>query len=133
MRAMSTATTQPVTASFEYLQKLPLYQKEKPFRVYYEIPKSAADQRRTNLEFEEKTFNVEDIRPASSNFSLDRHGFAVKEFHTSLSMDDFNDKAIVEARFLPEVEKLMRSEISNINALHFFDWRVSSLQEFDEK
>jgi hypothetical protein len=129
---MSAGITQPVTASFEYLQKLPLYQMEKPFRVYYEIPKSAVDQRRTNLEFETKTFNVEDIRPVSSNFSLDRHGFAVKDFYSSLSMDDFNDKAIVEARFFPEVEILMRSEISNINAVHFFDWRVSSLQDFDE-
>ena len=118
-----------MTAKVEYLKRLPLYEHEKPFRVYYEIPKSSPDQRRTNLEFEEKEVPIQDLRESSSLdfYSLDKHGFAIRNFETSLPAHSFTDRSVVEKSFLPEVEKVIRSEIANITAVYFFDWRVSQV------
>ena len=116
-----------MTARIEYLKRLPLYEREKPFRVYYEIPKSSPDQRRTNLEFEEKEVPIQDLRESGSLdfYSLDKHGFAIRNFETSLPAQSFADRSVVEKSFLPEVEKVIRSEIADITAIYFFDWRAS--------
>jgi hypothetical protein len=115
-----------MTAKVEYLKRLPLYEREKPFRVYYEIPKSSPDQRRTNLEFEEKEVPIQDLRKCGSldSYSLDKHGFAIRNFEPSLPAQSYTDRSTVEEQFLPEVEKVIRSEIPDITAIYFFDWRV---------
>jgi hypothetical protein len=114
-------------ARVEYLKRLPLYEQEKPFRVYYEIPESAIDKRRTNLEFEEKEVPIQDIRECQNldNFSLDAYGFTVRPFRTALDEHSFTDRDTVEQYFLPEVENLMRSEIPDVTGIYIFDWRVS--------
>jgi hypothetical protein len=115
-----------IVIKLEYLQKLPLYEKEKPFRVYYEIPDSATDRRKTNLEFEAKELIIEDIRLKSLNFTLDDHAFAIRKLNTTLHSDAFTNKSIVEKSFLPEVERLIKSEIPGAS-VYFFDWRVSQV------
>jgi hypothetical protein len=113
-----------VVTKLEYLRRLSLYEKEKPFRVYYDIPDSATDRRKTNLEFEAKELIIEDIRLKSLNFTLDDHAFAIRKFNTRLHFDAFTNKSTVEKSFLPEVEQLIKSEIPDAS-VYFFDWRVS--------
>jgi hypothetical protein len=124
-----------VTATVQFLKRLPLYDGEKPFRVYYEIPKSSADQRRTNLEFEDREVAFEDIRcnapvdsnaPVGSNYTLDDQGFAIRNFQSVIPEQDFSDRTVVEKKFLPQVEQLLRSEIPEITAIYVFDWRLRS-------
>jgi hypothetical protein len=120
-----------ITAAIEFLKRLPLYNREKPFRVYYEIPKSSTDQRRTNLEFEEHKVTFQDIRctaPVGFDYTLDDKGFAIRNLQTIIPEEDFSDRNLVETKFLPQVEQLLRSEIPGITALYIFDWRLRSAE-----
>jgi hypothetical protein len=117
-----------ITATVEFLKRLPLYDREKPFRVYYEIPKSSADRRRTNLEFEKREVSFQDIRCNVADYTLDDQGFAVRNFTSAIPEEDFSDRTLVEQKFLPQVEQLLRSEIPGITALYIFDWRLRSAE-----
>ena len=120
-----------VRATIEFLKRLPLYDREKPFRVYYEIPKTSADQRRTNLEFEERQISFEDLRnndPVRSAYTLDGQGFSLRNLQSSIPEESFSDRALIEKKFLPQVEQLLRSEIPDITAYYVFDWRLRSAE-----
>lgn len=109
-----------------YLKRLELYKKEKPFQIFFDIPENAPDQRPDNLAFEEIPKAVHDIRPNIADFSLDDHGFMVKEHITELFWEQFTDREKVEQVYLPEIEALLRDIDPTINRVYFFDWRVSS-------
>jgi len=135
-----------VVATFQYLKRLPIYKTEKPFHIFFEIPVSAPDQRRTNLEFEDISHAISDTRDSVSShidgetvqagsitsalqdaFTLDTHGFAFRNDPLRVSLDVFGDKTLVEKLYLPEVERLLREVFSGdgVTGIYFFDWRVS--------
>jgi len=115
-----------VSASLQYLMRLELYEEEKPFQLFVEIPKDAPDQRRNNLEFEEKTHVIHDIRDNVSLYTLDDNGFMIRPFSTALSFDSFTDRLAIERTYLPEVEQLIRKEVVDVERVFFFDWRIRS-------
>lgn len=51
-----------VIATLNYLQKLDIYQHEKPFEILMEIPADAKDQRQNNTKFEARYQTIHDIR-----------------------------------------------------------------------
>ena len=69
-----------VQTSLEYLQKLPLYQEEKPYWCFL-TPREGFDpdkQRVDNLEFEaHENITIQDIRESSTKMSLEECGFQV--------------------------------------------------------
>lgn len=113
-----------VYADLRYLKRLELYNEEKPFQIFFDIPEDEADRRPHNLEFEEKPYHIKDMRPSISQYRLDDHGFAVKRQKTSLSLESFSNRNMVEKTYLPEMEQLLRDVDSSIDKVFFFDWRV---------
>ena len=128
-----TKTTTTVPAKFKYMIWNPAFLTEKPFQILIPIPKSAADQRATNVDFEEGPEEVvTDAREVGFEsksglesgksglkfgFNLDRHGFVYVRGHRSClyaGRDDadgkrlFYDPAVVNARYLPECVDLVR-------------------------
>jgi hypothetical protein len=64
-------------AAFEYLEWQDLYEEEKPFEVFVQIPDGLPDARRTNLVFNKVcTQPVKDIRGNESEYTLNEHGLA---------------------------------------------------------
>lgn len=114
-----------VTAEVNYLKRLPLYKTEKPFQLFIPVDKNSADPRTSNLEFEPREQRFVDIRDNSSAFSLDDHGFQVKQHLTSLEPASFLDRAVVESKYLPEVEQILKSIDGGYDKIVIFDWRVS--------
>ena len=120
---LSVMTTQDITARLSFLQWQKLYEEEKPFQIFINIPEDAEDQRNTNLVFRNVCLNIHDVRGHSEDFSLDTNGFMYRQ-HTT-NMVSFRDRKLIEESYLPEIETLLRIEVEGAGRIFFFDWRVS--------
>ena len=111
-----------VVAEAKFLKWIPLYEEEKPFNIFIDIPHDAVDKRANNLVFEQHPIDFQDIRGQETAFSLDDNGFTfvrhTTEFH------NFEDRCAVEQTYLPEVEQLIRENVEGADKIHVFDWRV---------
>lgn len=111
-----------VLASLKFLQWQPLFEVEKPFQIFINIPDHVRDKRTTNLVFEDVQLSVKDVRANATDFSLDQHGFMYRNHETALR--DFTSRKHVEETYLPEVESLLRQEADEVDEVFFFDWRL---------
>jgi len=107
-----------------YLKRLDLYKHEKPFEIYMDIPVDSPDQRTKNTEFEPGEQTIHDIRGREEEYEIDVNGFMIRKLTASLDAQNGYQKAQVESQYLPEVERFLRAEISDIDHIYFFDWRV---------
>ena len=117
--------TQNLAINLNFLQWQNLYEEEKPFQIFINIPEDAEDQRNTNLVFEKVSLHVHDVRGDSQDFSLDTNGFMYREHTTHIT--NFVDRKAIRERYLPEIEALVKSEVEGADRIFFFDWRVCDL------
>jgi hypothetical protein len=112
-------------ASFQYLDWQDLYNIEKPFQVFSAEVPDDPDTRTTNLVFKNGPLeHIHDARGRESEFTVKDHGFAFRESTTALREPSLES---VEQEYLPQMEKLIKSELQNVDRIFFFDWRVSFL------
>lgn len=100
-----------ITASIEYLQNLPLYEKEKPYWCLLR-PQEGFDpdaHRVDNLEFEDHpNVTITDIREAKEELNLSNCGFQVLSHESKTTI--FQSPDHVEA-YKMETETLLRDEL----------------------
>jgi len=113
-----------VFAGVQYVKRLKIFETEVPFQSYVDIPEDVPDQRKTNLEFETKVDGFRDMRDEIDSFSLDEHGFMVKQKPLPFSPDFFSVREEVERLYFPELERVIGEVCGEIDKVHFFDWRV---------
>lgn len=103
-----------VTSTLEYLQKLPLYETEKPYWCFLP-PHDGFDpdtQRVNNLEFEEHAgIEIKDIRDAEGLIDINTHGFQVSKHKSKFSQ--FESAGEV-AQYRDETEKLLMHELGAV-------------------
>src|SRR5436190_12660683 len=103
-----------IVASIEYLQKLPLYETEKPYYCLL-APREGFDpdaQRLDNLEYEEHTdITITDMRSALSDISIEEYGFQVLS-HESQALA-LSTREECEA-YRQETEALLRKEFGAV-------------------
>jgi hypothetical protein len=112
-----------IITNLKFLQWQELYQKEKPFLCFVDIPQDADDKRDNNLVFEDRETIITDIRPSKDQFTLDGNGFMTRPHRSALSKFDTDE---IEAIYLAEVEDLLRQSLDGVDEIFIFDWRVSS-------
>lgn len=112
-----------LSAKLKFLKWQALYDTERPFQIFINIPAHVKDQRTTNLVYEDVDVQIADVRSHSENFDLDKDGFRYLTHTTTLQ--DFSQRQVVEDRYLPEIEKLLRKHVEDVDRVYFFDWRVS--------
>lgn len=108
-------------ASIQFVKWQDLYEREKPFQLFLDLPPDAPDQRKTNLVFERKDVEVKDIRGQEKDFRLDENGFV---YRTMDGFEDLIDKSEILERYLPAVEELLRKVVEGADRIFIFDWRV---------
>lgn len=113
----------PIRAKLKFLQWQKLYETEKPFELFVNVPEYVQDKRTTNLCFEDVVVNIHDMRKIEAELNLDEQGFVLRPHRTSVT--DFEDRKVVEEAYLPEVEALLRREVKDVGRVLLFDWRVS--------
>ena len=102
---------------------MPLYDTEKPFQIFINIPDDATDKRTTNLAFENVKVEVQDVRQfPTTHFQLNQHGFTYCSHH--LQPDQLMNQTSIEDLYLPEMESLIRVNLEDVDRVFFFDWRV---------
>ena len=72
----------------------------------------------SNMAHEAHTVRIRDIRPISSEVTLDRHGFALVEQRTAVR--DFWDEDEVHEVYLPEAERFI-AEVTGASRVFIFD------------
>lgn len=117
--------SQDITATLKFITWQPLYETEKPFQIFMNIPPDVADQRTTNLVFEDHQVHIRDVRNTTQPASIDERGFIYRRHETSVT--DFTSRDVVEKTYLPEVEQLLKDELEGVDKVFFFDWRVCLL------
>ncbi|MCJ1405772.1 hypothetical protein MMC11_009002, partial [Xylographa trunciseda] len=115
-------TTGAVHVPLKFLKWQDLYETEKPFQIFINIPKDAADPRDTNLVFENVNVPVHDIRTCPRPFSLDGNGFVYLKHTTNVTT--FSNREVVERDYLPEIESLLKATLDEVDRIFFFDWRL---------
>lgn len=115
-------TSQNITTSLNFLRWQKLYEEEKPFQIFINLPEDAEDQRTTNLVFEKVSLQVHDVRGQARDFSLDMNGFMYRQ-HT-IQKTNFLDQQSIEETYLPDIQTLLQQEVEGADRIFFFDWRV---------
>jgi len=114
-----------VTSEINYLKRLDLYQKEKPFQLFIPVDENGPDPRSSNLEFEMREQTFVDIRENLGDFSLDTHGFEVGMRPTALAPADFHSRETVETRYFDEVKDILKKKIDGgYDEIFIFDHRL---------
>lgn len=85
-----------------------------PFNYMYPPPDGEPWE---NCSYRTHAVDIVDARPAAHHYSLDRHGFELREVPTVL--DDVDDDARVRARYYPEVEAIACDATGGARALCF--------------
>jgi hypothetical protein len=114
-----------LTATLQFIKRLDLYETEKPFQLFIPIPDSVEDKRPDNLEFEDKEQTIHDMREETEEFTLDDHGFTFLRHRPSWMPCSTSSREQIEKSYLPDVDKLIREQVDNVDEIFFFDWRVS--------
>lgn len=111
-------------AFVQFLKWTSLYQTEKPFQIFGDLPLDAVDQRKANLTWEERQIQVHDLRNNAHEFQLDMHGFAVRCLPKFTELP--NRESITE-EYIPAIKKMLQEELEEVGTIFVFDWRVSDL------
>jgi hypothetical protein len=116
----SIAKMPTVQATIEYLQKLPLYEEEKPYWCFLP-PKDGFDpdaQRVDNLEFEEHSnIIIQDLRELDEAPKIDDHGFEVLKHESKFILFDHADAADQVQKYKSETEELLKERLGAVYAI----------------
>ena len=115
-------TSQDITTNLNFLRWQKLYEEEKPFQIFINLPEDAEDQRTTNLVFEKVSLRIHDVRGRARDFSLDTNGFMYRQ-HTAKTTN-FLDRQSIDENYLPDIQALLQQEVEGADRIVFFDWRV---------
>lgn len=108
-------------ASVQFLKWTSLYESEKPFQIFGDLLEKSVDQRKTNLAWEEKQIQVQDIREMAHSFELDSHGFVIAELPM---FPELPDRETITGEYIPAVKKMLQAELDDVGTVFVFDWRV---------
>ncbi|TPX18481.1 uncharacterized protein E0L32_011594 [Thyridium curvatum] len=76
-------------AKVYYLERLKLYETEKPYMVAFELPVNTGST--TNHSYAPFQVHMTDAQSIKDSFSLDVHGFQFEQWPTDLKPEDFDD------------------------------------------
>lgn len=99
-----------------YLDRLPLYKKEKPYMITFDV--SEFPLAKTNHNYVQHNIIASDVRPDMKLFSLGENGFEFGNWQTSLQNAEFDDDETVRNRYYPEIECLMRNRFPDAKNVH---------------
>jgi hypothetical protein len=107
---------------FSYFSPQPYHSLQKPYEI---IPSALPSpcHPHSNLTFENRICNIEDVRGREAIFSLDTHGFAFRRHETCVV--NLKDEAEIEQRYREEIEELVKRELGgSVRRVHVFGWKV---------
>ncbi|KAL8358302.1 hypothetical protein RB601_009626 [Gaeumannomyces tritici] len=112
-----------VSVSLEFIKRLELYEREKPYWLFVGKPDHLDDSKLTNVELEVVPgIPAHDVRNDGHSYTLDEHGFQFVTHQQSFS--DFDDEEAIRTHYLPQVEEVIRQNVPYAKRVLLFDWRL---------
>lgn len=109
-----------------FLRPLPLYDEEKPYYIFADIPEEFP---RGNLEYEDGPEQlISDVRGHEHEFSLQQQGFMYRSWIPPKL--NWEDEQEIVGKYIPSVQTLLAEILDLGEALkrnEVFDWRVRQL------
>ena len=110
-----------ITSSMWYLERLPLYDVEKPYTMRYE-PEEGIPQ--TNFKKVQHPMVVRSMRePGAGPFLLGECGFQLMELKSQLEPEEFWDNEKVQRVYIQEVKEALKRELG-AKYVHVLDYAV---------
>jgi hypothetical protein len=118
------------TTQIYYLERLKLFETEKPYMVTFDLPPGLGP--KTNHAYAPSQVSVCDAQSQKDEFSLDIHGFQFHDWVTNLQRsEDFDSTELVKSKYYPEtVAHMMRTfpDALEIHVLtHLVRWTLPFL------
>ena len=110
-----------VTTTMNFMERLALYDEEKPFLLTFEPPE---DFPRTNVKLGKHNLTITDIRGLENDFSIEKNGFSVMPIASRLLYDDFNDDESIKKVYLKELANHVK-ELLGASKVQVFEHIVS--------
>lgn len=111
-----------VISSMYFLDKIPLYQEEKPYRLKFQPRSDIPD---TNIHVKQHQVTFTDARSRLKEYSLESHGFQLIPLQSRMRYSDFQDNEKVENVYLEDVANSLK-ELMNASRVQIFEHLVSS-------
>ena len=94
-----------MTVQLQFLKRLDIYQREKPYWLFVGKPGDVPDAKITHVEMEAVSgIPVHDTSNSEGTYNLDTHGF---QFVThSQTFEAFDDEKRIEEEYIPQVDKI---------------------------
>ena len=122
MKPSQVANMPSEIAALQFMDWQQLYETEKPFQLFIDIPADAPDQRKTNISFTPKAVEVSDVRGLENSLTLDTHGFKLARLVFERTLATTVD---VETAYFAALKDLLQRELGeDLDRVFFFDWRV---------
>ncbi|KAK0732044.1 hypothetical protein B0H67DRAFT_566500 [Lasiosphaeris hirsuta] len=124
MHAYSDSTMGPAPideqASIVYLEWQELYESEKPFQVFADVPQGFHG-RLTNLVFAPAPpLEIRDLRGREDAYTLDANGFRL--VRNRMPAFDLSTKESMESNVVPYLEDLVTKHVDGADFVRCFDW-----------
>lgn len=112
-------------ASLQFLKWTSLYEVEKPFQIFGDLLEESVDQRKTNLTWEEKQIQVQDLRDDVHSVRLDSHGFTICHLP---GFTQLSDGEVIPGQYTPAIKNMLKAELEDVGTVFAFDWRVRQIR-----
>ncbi|KAG5775283.1 hypothetical protein H9Q73_011044 [Fusarium xylarioides] len=130
------ATQYSTTSTLGYLERLDLYNTEKPYASAIK-PWNTPGASSSNLSIVNHDIKIHDMRRSKQGFSTDIQGFELGTFPATLTDDELRDQASLRTKYFPEAEEFLKMRIWRTlveplrdRPLALCDWRSTSPQDF---
>lgn len=110
------------TGSLQFVKWQDLYLEEKPFMLFIDPPKDGKDNRTTNIVYESRQVQFQDLRGREHLYDLDEHGFAY--VHHQTDFQDYENLAAVETEYFAACSEILKNNLEGVDDIFIFDWRV---------
>lgn len=108
----------------QYIKWNDIFEHERPFMLFVDTPEDHADQRKTNVEFEQHETTIHDLREDKvQRFNIDANGFNLRDVS---EVADIHDSQDFDEKYIPIVKDIIRQECSGCDEVLITSWRVST-------
>ena len=110
-----------VISSMYFLDDIPLYQEEKPYRLKFQ---SNSDIPASNIQVKKHEVKFTDARHRLKELSLEENGFQLIPITSRMLYSDFEDDAKIREVYLEEIGNSLK-ELMNASRVQIFEHLVS--------
>ncbi|PVH80612.1 hypothetical protein DL98DRAFT_588208 [Cadophora sp. DSE1049] len=114
------AHTMSVNSSMYFLDDIPLYQEEKPYRLKFQ---PSSDIPATNIQVKKHEVNFTDTRSRVKDYSLKKNGFQLIPMESTMLGSDFEDDAKIKKVYLTEVGNSLK-KLTSASRVQIFEHLV---------